>query len=324
MGSDCDRSVVTRSVNTGIAAYAESRRQRITPFVDKHFSFRGAWKLNKLAIGRDLYRAPANLLWAPIYFVAKASGAASKKIGLKSVSTKLAQLPSGLRTDVEREVEWLIFSEFLELPYVSNTRVAEKNALIDHILSDSELARLFEAALQPLSNAGDSSQMRLQLEKKLATYVDNRKDVAELTGALIAVAGALAAKKGFGGGTLALGQAAAAAAAQASAVSTFWLGPTLGSLYYSAFPAAVSTGLLVGATTGVAAVLALVAAVAGVIADPAQRALGLHQRKLHRLVDAIENQLSGRGNDSYALHDGLVARLLDLLDILRSVTPVRV
>jgi hypothetical protein len=311
-------------VKAGIAAYAESRRQRINPFVDKHFSFRGAWKLNKHALGRDLYRAPANLLWAPFYFVAKTGGAASKKMGLESVARKLKQLPSGLRTDVEREIEWLIYSEFLELPYASKTRVTKKNALVEYILSGSELVCLFETALQPLSNAGESSLMRLHLERKLATYIDNRKDVAELTSALIAAAGALAAKKGFGGGTLALGQAAAAAAAQASAVSTFWLGPTLGGLYYSVFPAAVTTGLLVGATTAVAGVLALVSAVAGVIADPAQRALGLHQKKLRRLVDAIENQLSGSGSESYELHDGLVARLLDLLDILRSVAPVRV
>jgi hypothetical protein len=321
--SNSDRRVVIRSIETGIAAYAESRRRRITPFVDKHFSFRGAWKLNKLALGRDLYRAPANLFWAPIYFITKVGGAAFNRIGLTSVSGKIAQLPSGFRTDVEREVEWLLFSEFLELPYALNTRVTEKNSLVEYILTDSELARLFETALQPLSKANENSHVRLQLEKKLTTYIDNRKDVAELTSALIAAAGALAVKKGLGGGTIALGQAAAAAAAQASAVSTFWLGPTLGSLYYSVFPAAVSIGLLVGATTGVAAVLGLVSAVAGVLADPAQRALGLHQKKLLRLVDALENQLSGSGSEAYELRDGLIARLLDLVDVLRSVAPVR-
>jgi hypothetical protein len=323
VSSDDDRSVVVRSINAGIAAYADSRRQRITPFVDKHFSFRGAWQLNKIALGRDLYRAPANLLWAPINFFAKAGGSACNRIGLTSISRKAAGLPSGFRTDVEREVEWLLFSEFLDLPYASNTRVTRKNALVEYILADSELARLFATALQPLSDANEDSHMRLQLEKKLNTYIDNRKDVAELTSALIAAAGALAAKKGFGGGTIAFGQAAAAAVAKASAVSSFWLGPTLGGIYYGIFPAAASVGLVVGVTTGIAAVLGSVSAFAGVIADPAQRAVGLHQKKLRRLVDALENLLSGIGNESYQLRDGLIARILDLLDILRSLAPVR-
>jgi hypothetical protein len=50
---------------------------------------------------------------------------------------------------------------------------------------------------------------------------------------------------------------------------------------------------------------------------------GLHQKKLRRLVDALENQLSGIGSESYQLREGLIARILDLLDILRSLAPVR-
>src|SRR5678815_614898 len=96
-----DRSIVTRAVNAGISSYADSRRRLITPFVDRHFSFKGAWELNRLALGRDLFRAPANLLWVPVYFVAKVGGAACTKAGLTTIADKVARLPPGIRTDVE-------------------------------------------------------------------------------------------------------------------------------------------------------------------------------------------------------------------------------
>ena len=92
-------------------------------------------------------------------------------------------------------------------------------------------------------------------------------------------------------------------------------------MYYSFFPAAASMGLLVGATGGIAAAMGIVSAFAGVIADPAQKALGLHHKKLHSLVDAVEIQLLGESNESYVLRDGLIARLLDFIDILANVAP---
>lgn len=44
-----NRAVVERAVKEGIKAYADSRRRNITPFIEDHFSFKGAWELNKWA-----------------------------------------------------------------------------------------------------------------------------------------------------------------------------------------------------------------------------------------------------------------------------------
>ena len=53
------------------SALAAKVRARIPAFVDRHFGIRGALKLNRKGLGRDLYRAPLNAaLILPLYYVA--------------------------------------------------------------------------------------------------------------------------------------------------------------------------------------------------------------------------------------------------------------
>lgn len=316
-----NRSLIEQSVKAGIESYANSRRRLITPFIEDNFSFKGAWQLNKCAFGKDLLRAPANIAWAPVSFAAKLGGTASKKVGMDTVADRLNSVPPGFRTDVEREVEWLLYSSFLELPYETEGRKCENNALLTHILAESELIDLFEEALRPFVDMQNDEGLRTDFERKLNTYVDNRKDVAELTAALMGMSVGLATHKGLNAGALGLGQATAGTIAHNMAVSNFLLGESLGGVYYTLFPgaAAASTGLVIGMTGGIAAAMGVVSAFSGVLADPVQKALGLHHKKLHGLVDAIESQLSGDGDEAYVLRDGLVTRLLDFLDILKSV-----
>jgi hypothetical protein len=314
------RAIVEQAVSDGIKAYSDSRRRNITPFIAEHFSFKGALGLNKCAFGKDLLRAPANLAWAPFYFAAKLGGGVAKKVGMQTVSEKLKKVKPGFRTDVEKKVEWLMYSEFLELPFVEGERVCDKNALLTFILAEDRMISLFEEKLLPFATIGTDSKEREKLEEKLSTYVDNRKDVAELTTAIMGISAGLAAHKGLNMGAIGLGQTAAAIA-QHLAISNFFLGQTLGGLYFSVFPTAASMGLIVGATGGIAAAMGIVSAFAGVIADPVQKSLGLHHKKLRKLVDAVENQLLGKSKESYVLREGLVARLLDFIDILANVAP---
>ena len=60
------------------------------------------------------------------------------------------------------------------------------------------------------------------------------------------------------------------------------------------------------------------AAFSGIIADPFQRRLGLHRRRLLRLIDAMERQFSVDGGAGFVVHDHCVARLLTLLELLSS------
>jgi hypothetical protein len=52
------------------------------------------------------------------------------------------------------------------------------------------------------------------------------------------------------------------------------------------------------------------------LADPLQRRLGLHQRRLLRMLDVLERQLRDPSAPAFAVHDHYVARLMDLFDIL--------
>jgi hypothetical protein len=121
-------------------------------------------------------------------------------------------------------------------------------------------------------------------------------------------------------GSLSAGSTLAAYIAHQMAVSNFFLGPTLGSFYYSVFPAAASTGLIVASTGAVLMSLAVLASFSGIITDPVQSRLGLHQRRLNRLIDCLERQLRGIDESQLKIRDHYVARVFDLLDLLKKAS----
>ena len=50
--------------------------------------------------------------------------------------------------------------------------------------------------------------------------------------------------------------------------------------------------------------------------DPLQRRLGLHRRRLLRLLRALEGILSGETGQNLTMYDHYVARLADIFDML--------
>ena len=66
--------------------------------------------------------------------------------------------------------------------------------------------------------------------------------------------------------------------------------------------------------SGLALAYSLLTAFAGFVADPAQRHLGTHERRLRRLLAAIDRNLRGDGPDNFAVRDHHVARILDVAD----------
>jgi hypothetical protein len=119
-------------------------------------------------------------------------------------------------------------------------------------------------------------------------------------------------------GTLTLGPVIATALAQQAAVASFPLGAGLGGVWYGMFPATPSAALVTGATGALVLLTASTAAFAGVVSDPVQRALGLHQRRLHRLIDALGRELKGDSDAAFHARDHYVARIFDLIDLARA------
>lgn len=310
---------IDAAVTEATRQYLAERRGRVECFARRHYSFRGALRLNRSALGLDLLRTPANVLWAIPHLLARGGTRLSHRLHLDGLARCLDHLPAGFKTDVEREIEWLIYSELLEMPFEQAERRCTRDALLETILTHPTISQLLIPELLRLDELAQRQNFRQRLESYLLTYTSNRAAAADLSSSLLGLAAGAAAFKQLTPGAMAIGAAAAATIANQMAITNFMLGPTLGSLYYGLFPATASTGLLVATTGGLLLALGVLSAGAGIIADPLQQALGLHRRKLLKLLDALERELTGQCS-GYRLHDAYVARIFDLWDLLQTAT----
>lgn len=124
-------------------------------------------------------------------------------------------------------------------------------------------------------------------------------------------------------GAMATGSALATAIAHHIAVSNFILGPTLGSLWYSLFPVSASFGLVAATTGAIMAAMSLVTSFAGIVTDPIQAKLGIHQRRLYKFLDCLEKELKGEGSSKLQLKAVYVARIFDIIDILKTAATTK-
>ena len=66
------------------------------------------------------------------------------------------------------------------------------------------------------------------------------------------------------------------------------------------------------------ATLALFTSFAGIITDPLQARLGIHQRRLKKFVSCLEKELIGQGESRFEIKDRYVARVFDFLDMMKT------
>ena len=311
------QSTLHHAVDHGIDAYITSRRARIPGFIDRHFSVRGALALHRKTFGRDWYKHPVNLVWGVP--VALGHGAADllAKAGAPRAAHWLHRLPRGITTALDQELHWLLYTELLELPYGQEGRAAHRDALLEHILAEPQIARLCDAYMTHLHRVTDRPDVRATLERQLEEYGKTRGAVSELASSLLTLATGYAALSKATPGTLSAGTAAATAIAQHLAITNYWLGSTVGAWYYTVFPVAASAGV-VAATTGVLlAAVGVVTALAWIILDPLLATTGIHRRRLDRFVLALGEELRGGRHGAYRVRDHYLARVFDVLDILR-------
>jgi hypothetical protein len=297
-------------VRDAVQRYIESRRVRIDAFVERHFTLAGAIALHRRALGWDLLRAPANLFLAGPALGVKLLAWAARRGGMEVVAAWLAQRRLLLETEVAREVEWLVAIELLEIPCRRRDRVSYRDAIAETILADERAAALLVAP------AATDPDFRRRLAAAVASYLGSRTAAAEIaTGFAAAGLGALVVKQATPG-LLTLSSALAAMIAQQLAIAAFPLGAGLGGLWYSLFPAAAGPGLLALTTAGVFLGGAMLAAFSGVVTDPLQRRLGLHRRRLERLLEILEADLCGEPGRNRIMRDHYVARLVDIFDLI--------
>lgn len=308
------REIVSRAIDR----YAAAARARISPFVDRHFTARGSLRMHRQAVGWDLARAPVNLMLAVPQVGMVLAGEAAARARWRRAADLLRDRRILLTTDVARELDWLVHTELLRLPYSRDRRVSERDALADEIFADPRIEAVSAALVEALGGRADDPAFRGELERKLTVYAGTRAAAAEITTAMLSLAAGAAAFKQVTPGVISLGPALAGVLAQQAAIASFPLGAGLGGVWYGSFPAAAGPAMTAGVTGGLALSLAILSAFAGVIADPVQRRLGLHRRRLERLVTAVERNLRGEGAGRFIVRDHYVARVLDLADLLRA------
>lgn len=306
-------------VRAGGAVYFAAAHERVAAFCDRHFSVAGAAALHGHALGWDLARAPANVALAIPALAVKGLAWGARQAGADAAAGWLGRRNLVLRTAVAREIDWLIRTELLILPMVDGDRVATRDALAEAILGLPQIAALLAEDLAAIAARGDAPEFRAQVEAAMLGYGGSRAAAAEITTALLTLGAGAAALHQATPGMLSLGPALAGVLAQQAAVASFPLGAAAGGLWYGAFPAAASPGLIAGATGGLMLVGAVATAFAGMIADPVQRALGMHQRRLHRMIDALAAQFAGDSQAGFVAREPYVARLGDLVDLIGAV-----
>lgn len=313
-----DRETARRIVADAAGRYVAARRAEIRPFVDRHFGLAGSLRLHRRALGWDVVRMPVNLGLAVPVLGVKAGAGMLRRLGAHAAADRIGNRRWFLQTAVAREVDWLIHAELLALPCARGERRVERDAFAEAVLADPRVVAAVAAVGEAVARRGYDPALRRQLESLLAAYTDTRAAAADIATALVALGTGAAALHKFTPSALSLGPAIAAGLAQSSAVAAFPLGTTLGGLWYATFPATASTTLVAGVTGGIIVAAAALSAFAGIVADPVQRGLGLHERRLHRLVGAVGQALGGDGTARMPAKDHYVARLLDLFELLRA------
>jgi hypothetical protein len=315
-----DRRGAELVVAQGIRRWAATRRDGAEDFVARHYSLKGSLALHGHALGWDVARAPVNMTLGAVQAGANLAAWAARKAGADGLSRSLTRRPLFLETDLGRQVERLVMTEFLELPYEAEGGAPQvwRDGLAETILSDPRLEAAFEAALAPVAANLTDPAFRARVAETVAAYAGARVAATDIATALASLATGLAAFRQITPGVMSLTPLVARAIAHKAALGQAPVGLALGALAPALHAGTAGPWLMLGVGTGMVTAAALLATFGGIVTDPIQAKLGLHQRRLVQLVDTIEAQLLGDEAAVFVARDHYVARLLELVDILRA------
>ncbi len=266
-----DSALARRIVEDAIRRYFRARRKRVAAFVDETFSLRGAVDLHAGALGHDLWRAPLNMAMAGPQLALTFAADALEKNGRARQARYLRSRELFFRTSVADAVERKIMVELLELPYPGPATPSFHDALAVEILADQRLAGVLGMLEGPWGE-GERKRMDALLIENLSIYLNARTATGELAGALVTLAAGGALLHQVTPGMIALGPALARAV--------------------SVKMAATQAAFLAGGA--VLAASAAISAFSGIVTDPLQRQLGLHQRRLTKLLELARSRLPRR------------------------------
>jgi hypothetical protein len=284
-------------------------RAGIDAFAERVFSLRGTLRLHRRAIGGDLLRAPVNVLLAPVHVALRLLAALCGGLRLRRAASWLGDGEILLPTAVARNLEARLLGELFGIEAEPGQGVAAAMAM--------------SARLRPvLREAADERDLALRVLRaaaSLRSWSGTRSAVAEITTIALVMGLGAAFFSTFTPGVLTMAPSVAEAVARDTAITSFPLGETLGGAWYSVFPPGPSGLETAGTALGLVLLASIVTAFAGVVADPVQLRLGIHRRRLLRLIDAIESDLCGATPRPFSAREHYYARAADLVDIAAAV-----
>ncbi|SMF62457.1 hypothetical protein SAMN02745866_04011 [Alteromonadaceae bacterium Bs31] len=300
---------ISQAISLGTQRYFDGCRNRVPAFVKEHFLFPGSWHTNRVALGWDLLRAPLNLFWAPVYAFTSILRFFLNKAGHVKTASLLKYVPEGFTTEVQKKLAVELYSGLLKLD-----------------CEQSKLERCISEALQELyadshgkATADISQKIQSLVHEAIQQYRITRTATSDITNTITStLLGAFAFYK-FTPGGIGIGIVLATLLAKFFAVKDFFLGETLGNIYFYFFPPEPAFSLAIYSTLTVMAVLSIFASFSGLITDPIQAAFKLHHKRLYNMLDHLERDfLHEQGVNSYYPKDQYIARLLDVFDLVKS------
>jgi hypothetical protein len=132
-----------------------------------------------------MLKAPVNIALAVPQLATKLAAAGAKAVGADKASEYLGSKNLMFDTDLGQEIEWLIITELLELPFQQADRVSQRDALAETILAAPELRERLQQSLEVIGRKGDDADFRERLEASMETYAGTRAAAAEIATSLM-------------------------------------------------------------------------------------------------------------------------------------------
>ena len=304
-------STEDRIATTEDRARFDACRAKVDWFVARHFTWSGTLALHGVALGGDILRAPVNVMLSPVFVLTRMLAFLCRWTGLPAVANWLFARRILLRTAVARRVELCILTDILDLPLPRGPAAHDPHVLLHVVLA----APQFRDLIRKRESAAEAQALGLRIAGALGDYAGTRSAVAEMTTVLVTLAVGVTLFQALTPGMISMAPGVAEVVAQTRAVSDFPLGETIGGMWYGMFPTGASPWLVAATTAILVMIGSTFAAFAGVLADPVQSRLGIHRRRLMRLIDSLEAELCGPRDKPFAASEHYYARLLDLWDV---------
>ncbi len=288
---------------------------KVDAFVNRHFTWPGTLHLHRAAIGFDILRAPVNVLLSPILVLTRLSAWLFRRRRMHRSADWLLHCRLLLRTAVSAKVEAAILSELLNVPLGENAARSDRATLSRAILE----APQFLEAIRSRGSIVEAQAMADRITGAIAEYTGTRSAMAEFTTALVTLAAGAMMFQTLTPGMISMAPGVAEAMSRMTAVAGFPLGPALGGVWYGVFPVGPSPLRIAATIFGLVLLGSIAAAFAGTVADPVQVRLGMHHRRLMRLIDTLDAEIQGLSEKPFVAREHFFVRTLDLWDAVVSV-----